>query len=83
MDSSRMSHIISPKSITSNVKRSLLAVREQFRLQLLAFLLRLLIKCKLVEKSTAIMDDSNLIMKFLSPREPNSMDGSLYSENCI
>jgi len=74
---------MSPKTITSNVKRSLAVVREQFRLQLLALLLSLLIKCKLVEKSTVIMDDNNLIMKFISLREHNSTDGSLYSENCI
>ena len=29
------------------------------------------------------MDDNNLIMKFISLREHNSTDGSLYSENCI
>jgi len=74
---------MSPKTITSNVKRSLAVAREQFRLQLLALLLSLLIKCKLVEKSTVIMDDNNLIMKFISLREHNSTDGSLYSENCI
>lgn len=29
------------------------------------------------------MGDNNFIMKFLSPREPNSMDGYLYSEHLI